>query len=88
MFQASAVIELRLFSKRDVWSVVISFFLTVLETYSIRQKFSYIRLVYRKYPFIMQLILIKNINKTPKKIENVNDDGNKNMTQRKIRFQK
>ena len=25
----------------------------------------------------MELILMKNINKAPKKIENVNDDGNK-----------
>ena len=25
----------------------------------------------------MELIVMKNINKTPKKIENVNDDGNK-----------
>ena len=77
MFKASAVIELRFFSKGDVWSVIISFFLAVLGIYSIRQKFSYISLVYRKCPFIMELILIKNINKTPKKIKNVNDDGSK-----------
>ena len=77
MFKASAVIEIRCFSKEDVWSVIISFLLPVLGIYSIRQKFSYISLVYRKYPFIMELILMKNINKTPKKIENVNDDGNK-----------
>ena len=77
MFKASAVIELRFFSKGDVWSVIISFFSAVLRIYSIQQKFSYISLVYRKYPFIMELILMKNINKTPKKIENVNDDGNK-----------
>ena len=77
MFKASAVIELRLLSEGDVWSVIISFFLAVLGIYSIRQKFSYISLVYRKYPFIKELILMKNINKTPKKIENVNDDGNK-----------
>ena len=88
MFLASAVIELRLFSKWDVWSVVINFFLTVLETYSTRQKFSCIRLVYRKYPFIMELILMKNINKRPEKIENVNDDGDKKVTQRKNRKQK
>ena len=25
----------------------------------------------------MELILLKNINKTPKKMENANDDGNK-----------
>ena len=77
MYKASAVIELRFFSKGDVWSVIISFFLAVLGIYSIRQKFSYISLVYRKCPFIMELILIKNINKTPKKIKNVNDDGSK-----------
>ena len=77
MFKASVVIELRFFPKGDVWSVIISFFLAVLGIYSIRQKFSYISLVYRKYPFIMELILMKNINKTPKKIENVNDDRNK-----------
>ena len=69
MFKASAVIKLRFFSKGVVWSFVINF--------SIRQKFGYISLVYRKYPFIMELILMKNINKTPKKIENVNDDGKK-----------
>ena len=77
MYKASAVIELTFFSKGGVWSVIISFFLAFLGTYSIRQKFSYISLVYRKYPFIMELTLMKNIIKTPKKIENVNDDGNK-----------
>ena len=77
MFKASAVIKLRFFSKGDVWSVIINFFLAVLGIYSMRQKFSYISLVYRKYLFIMELILMENINKTPKKIENVNDDGNK-----------
>ena len=76
MFKASAVIELSFFSKGDVWSVITSFFLAVLGIYSIQQKFSYISLVYRKYPFIIEFILRKNINKTPKKIENVNDDGN------------
>ena len=29
----------------------------------------------------MELVLIKNISKTPKKIENVNDDGNKEVRQ-------
>ena len=77
MFKAAAVIELRLFSKGDAWSVIISFFLAGLGIYSIRQKFSYISLVYRKFPFSMELILMKNINKTTKKIENVNIDGNK-----------
>ena len=77
MFKASVFIELRLFFKWDVWSVIISFFLEVLTIYSIRQRFSYISLVYRKYPFIMELILMKNINKTPKQIKNVNDNGNK-----------
>ena len=89
MFKASAVIELRFFSKGDVWSFVINFFLAVLGTYSIRQKFSYISLVYRKYPFIMELILMKNINKTPKKMENVNGKEKwDKVRQEKIRFQK
>ena len=57
MFKASAVIELRFLSKGDVWSFVISFFLTVLGTCSITWE------------------LMKNINKTRQKIENVNDDG-------------
>ena len=77
MFKASAAIELRFFSKGDVCSVIISFFLAVLGIYSNRQKFNYISLVYKKYPFIMEFILMKNMNKTPKTIENVNDDGNK-----------
>ena len=77
MFKASVVIELRLFSNGDVWSVIISFFLAVLGIRLIRQKFRYISSVYRKYPFCMELILIKNINKTPEKTENVNNDGNK-----------
>ena len=77
MFKASAVIELRFFSKGDVWCVIMSFFVAVLGIYSIRQKLSYISFVYRKYLFIMELIPMKNINKAPKKIENVNDDGNK-----------
>ena len=77
MFKASTVIKLRFFSKGDVWSFVINLFLAVLGTYSIRQKFSYISLAYRKYPFIIELMLMKNINKTPKKIENVNDGGKK-----------
>ena len=76
MFKASAVIELSFFSKGDVWSVITSFFLAVLGIYSIQQKFSYISLVYRKY-FIMELVIMKNINKTPKNIENINDNGNK-----------
>ena len=77
MFTVSAVIELKFFSKGDNWSAITSFFLVVLGIYSIRQKFSYISLAFGKYPFIMKRILMKNINKTPKKIENVNDDGNK-----------
>ena len=77
IFKASVVIELRLFSNGDVWSVIISFFLAVLGIHLIRQKFRYISSVYRKYPFCMELILIKNINKTPEKTENVNNDGNK-----------
>ena len=77
IFKASAVIELRFLSKGDVWSVIKNFFLSVLGIYFIREKFTYISLVYRKYPLIMELILMKNINETPKKTENVNDDGNK-----------
>ena len=77
MFKASAVMKLRFFSKGNVWFVTISFFLAVLGTYSIRQKFSYINLVSREYPFIMELRHMNSINKTPKIIENVNDDGNK-----------
>ena len=77
MFKASAVIKFRFFSKLDVWSVTTSFFLAILGIYSIRQKFSYISLVCRKHPFIMELILLKNINETPKKMENANDDWNK-----------
>ena len=77
MFKASGVIGLGSFSEEDVWSVIISFFLVVLGMYSIRQKFTNVSLVYRKYPFIIELMLIKNINKTPKKIENVNNDENK-----------
>ena len=77
MFKASAVIGLGSFSEEDVWSVIISFFLVVLGMYSIRQEFTNVSLVYRKYPFIIELMLIKNINKTPKKIENVNNDENK-----------
>ena len=68
MFKASAVIELIFFSRGDVWFVIISFFLAVLVIYSIRQKFSHISLVYRTYPFTMELIRMKNINKTPKQI--------------------
>ena len=79
MFKASAVTELRFFWEGDVWSVIISFVLAVLGIYSIRQKFSYISLGYRNYPFITELM--KNINKTPRKIENVNDDGNKSVRQ-------
>ena len=77
MFKASAVIGLGSFSEGDVWSVIISFFLVVLGMYSIRQKFTNVSLVYRKYPFIIALVLIKNTNKTPKKIKNVNNDENK-----------
>ena len=59
--KASVVIELNFFSKGDVWSVIIGFLLGVLGIYSIRKKFSYISLVCRKYVFIMELILMKNI---------------------------
>ena len=76
MFEASAVIKLRFLSIGDVWSVI-SFFLAVLGIYFIRQKFSYVSLIYKKSPFVMKLILMMNINKIPEKIENVNDDGNK-----------
>ena len=76
VFEASAVIKLRFLSIGDVWSVI-SFFLAVLGIYFIRQKFSYVSLIYKKSPFVMKLILMMNINKIPEKIENVNDDGNK-----------
>ena len=81
MFESSAVTELRFTSKEDIYYVIISFSLAVLEIFSIRQKFSYISLIYKKSPFIMELILPKNINKAPKKMENVNIDGNKKVRQ-------
>ena len=81
MFQSSAVTELRFTSKGDIYSVIISFPLAVLQIFSIRQKFSYISLIYKKSPFIMELILPKNINKASKKMENVNIDGNKKVRQ-------
>ena len=77
MFESSAVTELIFTSKGNNCFVIISFPLAVLEIFSIRQKFSYISLIYKKSPFIMELILPKNINKAPKKMENVNTDGNK-----------
>ena len=77
MFEASTVIKLRFFSKGNDWSVIICFFFRFLEYIPVRQKFSYISLIYKKSSFIMELKLMKNIKKTPKKIENVNDDGNK-----------
>ena len=77
MFKASPVIELSFFSKGDARSVIISFFLAVFGIYSILQNCSYVSLVDRKYLFIMELILMMNINKTSKKIENVNDGQNK-----------
>ena len=77
MFESSTVTELRFTSKGDICSVIISFPLAVLEIFSIRQKFSYISLFYKKSPFIKELILPKKINKAPKKMENVNNDGNK-----------
>ena len=77
MFKSSAVTELRFTSKGDICSVIISFPLAFLEIFSIRQKFSYISLIYKKSLFITELILPKNINKASKKMENVNNDGNK-----------
>ena len=77
MFESSAVTELRFTSKGDICSVIISFTLAVLEIFSIGQKFSYISLIYKQFPFIVKLILLKNINKAPKKMEIVNNDGNK-----------
>ena len=77
MFESSAVTELRFTSKGDICSVIISIPLAVLEIFSIQQKFSYISLIYKKSPFTMELILPKNINKAPKKMENVNNDENK-----------
>ena len=77
MFEYSAVTELRFTSKGDICYVIISFPLAVLEIFSIRQIFCYISLIYKQSPFIVELILPKNINKAPKKMENVNNDGNK-----------
>ena len=42
--------------------------------------------IYKKSSFIIQRILMKNINKTPKKIENVHDDGNELVSQEKMTF--
>ena len=77
MFESSAVTELRFTSKGDICSVIISLRLAILEIFSIGQKFSYISLIYKKSPFIMELVLTKNISKAPKKMENVTNDGNK-----------
>ena len=75
MFKASVVTELRFFSKGDVWSVIINFFLAVLGIYSIPHKFSYInKFSLQKTPFHHGTYTM-NINKTPKKIEDVKDDG-------------
>ena len=63
---------MNIFYKRGVWSVIMMFFSAVLEISSIRQK-----LIFQKALFHYGIILMKNINKTPKKIENVNNDGNK-----------
>ena len=80
-FEPSAVTELRFTSKGDIYSVIITFPLAVLQIFSIRQKFSYISLIYKKSPFFMELILPKNISKAPKRMENVNIDGNKKVRQ-------
>ena len=77
MFESSAVTELRFTSKGDICSVIISFRLAALEIFSIRQKFSYTSLIYKKSPFTIELVLRKNVNKAPKKMENVKYDGNK-----------
>ena len=77
MFESSAVTELRFTSKGDICSVIINFPLEFLEIFPIRQKFCYISSIYKKSPFIVELILPKNIIKAPKKMENVNKDGNK-----------
>ena len=81
MFESSAATELRFTSKGDIYSVIKTFPLAVLEIFSIRQKFIYISFIYKKSPFIMELILPKNINKAPKRMENVNIDGNKKVRQ-------
>ena len=70
MFKASDVIELSFFSEGNVWSVVISFYLPVLGISL--HKFSL-----QKIPFHHGTYTYQNVNKTPTKIENVNDDGNK-----------
>ena len=81
MFESSAVTELRFTSKGGICSVILSFPLTVFEIFSIRQKLSYISLIYKESPIIMKLILPKNINQAPKKMGNVNNDGNKKVRQ-------
>ena len=68
MFESSAVTELRFTPEGDICSVIISFPSAVVEIFSIGQKSSYISLIYKKSPFIMELILPKNINKAPKKM--------------------
>ena len=62
LFEASAVTKWIFYIKE----------MSVLEVYSIRQMLNF-----QKTLFHHGIILMKNINKTPKKIENVNDDGNK-----------
>ena len=62
--------QMNIFYKRDVWSVIMSSFQRFLKY--IRQKLNF-----QKTLFHHGIILMKNINKTPKKIENVNDDGKK-----------
>ena len=75
MFEASAVFELGYSSKGDVWSVT-SFLSSLWNIFHPIEMWSH-KFNLQESPFIMELILMKNINKTPMKINNVNDDGNK-----------
>ena len=76
MFEDSGAIELRFFSNLAICFVIISFFSNSWNIFHLTE-ISYISLAYKKYPFIMELILKKNINKTKKQTnKNVNDDGN------------
>ena len=73
MFKAPAVIELRFFSK-DIWSdkLFLSGSWDIFHPTEVQlHKFSL-----QKIPFHHGTILMQNINKIPKKIENANDHGN------------
>ena len=68
--EASAVTELRFFSKGDVWSVIITFLFSGSWNIFHTTRIQLHSLIYKKSPFMMELIiLLMKINKTPKKIE-------------------